>query len=166
MLDISTATKQVLANPAALGKYVLILDETDGYAALGLAELLAQAGVTVEVVTPHLFVGEETLKTLGMAHLFPRLKAAGVKLTAQQFVEQVNGHDVELYDIWGGEQRTLTVDTLVLALMRSPNDALYQTIRSDFKEVHRVGDVVAPRKLEAIIYEGGAIGAEDLACQV
>lgn len=160
VLDVSTATKQALVDPAALGRHVLILDETDGYAALGLAELLAQAGVAVEVVTPHLFVGEETLKTLEMAHLFPRLKAVGVKLTAQQFIEQVTDRNVELYDIWGGERRTLAVDTLVLALMRQPNDALYQTIRGNFKEVHRVGDVVAPRKLEAIIYEGEQLGRE------
>jgi 2,4-dienoyl-CoA reductase-like NADH-dependent reductase (Old Yellow Enzyme family) len=160
VLEVVTATRKALVDAGSLGKNVLILDETDGYLPLGLAEVLATAGVRVEVMTPHLFVGEDTLKTLEMAHLFPRLKAVGVKLSAQQFVESIDGHRVEVYDIWGGERRTIEVDTVVLAMMRSPNDALFSQLRSSFKEVHRIGDVVAPRKLEAVIYEGEKLGRE------
>lgn len=161
VLDVATATRQALADPQSLGKRVLIVDETDAYLALGLAEVLARAGIQVEVVTPHLFVGEDTLKTLEMPHLFPRLKAAGVRLTAQQFVEKIEANGVEVYDIWGGERRTIDVDTVVLAMMRSPNDALFQDIRQNFKkELYRIGDAVAPRKLEAVIYEGEKLGRE------
>lgn len=161
VVDVATATRQALADPQSLGKQVLIVDETDSYLALGLAEVLAKADVRVEVITPHLFVGEDTLKTLEMPHLFPRLKAAGVKLTAQQFVEQINPNSVEIYDIWGGERRTVEVDTVVIAMMRSPNDALFQEIRQNFKkELYRIGDAVAPRKLEAVIYEGEKLGRE------
>lgn len=160
VLEVTKAIKQGLADPTSLGKQVVILDETDGYLPLGLAEILAKAGIAVEVITPHLFVGEDTLKTLEMAHLFPRLKAVGVKLTAQQFIEAINQDSVEIYDIWGGERRTVVVDTVVLAMMRSPNDALFNQLRQGFKEVHRIGDAVAPRKLEAIIYEGEKLGRE------
>jgi len=159
-LDVATATKQVLANPTSLGKKVLIIDETDGYLPLGLAEVLAKAGVTVEVITPHLFVGEDTLKTLEMPHLFPRLKAAGVRLSAQQFVETIDGSKVEIYDIWGSERRTVRADTVVVAMMRSPNDALFNQLRLNSSAVHRIGDAVAPRKLEAVIYEGEKLGRE------
>jgi hypothetical protein len=68
-----------------------------------------------------------------MAHLFPRLKAVGVKLSAQQFIESIDGHQIEVYDIWGGERRTVTADTVILAMMRSPNDALFHDLRSSFK---------------------------------
>ena len=161
VLDVATATRQALTDPQSLGKRVLIVDETDAYWALGLAEILAKASVQVEVVTPHLFVGEDTLKTLEMPHLFPRLKAAGVKLTAQQFVESISGKNLEIYGIWGGEKRTVEVDTVVIAMMRSPNDTLFQEIRQSFKkELYRIGDAVAPRKLEAVIYEGEKLGRE------
>lgn len=160
VLDVAAATQRALADVASLGKSVLILDETDEYLPLGLAEVLANAGVRVEVLTPHLFVGEDTLKTLEMAHLFPRLKAVGVKLSAQQFVESIDGHRVEIYDIWGGERRMVEVDTVVLAMMRSPNDTLFHDLRSSFKDIHRIGDAVAPRKLEAVIYEGEKLGRE------
>jgi hypothetical protein len=125
-----------------------------------LAEVLAKAGVGVEVITPHLFVGEDILKTLEMAHLFPRLKAAGVKLSAQQFIESIDGPRVEVYDIWGSERRIVEADTVVLAMMRSPNDTLFHDLRSGFKAIHRIGDAVAPRKLEAVIYEGEKLGRE------
>jgi hypothetical protein len=95
-----------------------------------------------------------------MAHLFPRLKAVSVKLVAQQFVESIDGPHVEVYDIWGGERRTIEVDTVVLAMMRSPNDALFRDLRTSFKDLHRIGDAVAPRKLEAVIYEGEKLGRE------
>jgi len=161
VVDVANATRRALTDPRSLGTRVLIIDETDSYLALGLSEVLAKAGVQVEVVTPHLFVGEDTLKTLEMPHLFPRLKAAGVRLTAQQFVEKIEGRSVEIYDIWGGERRTLEVDTVVIAMMRSPNNALFQELRHSFKkELYRIGDAVAPRKLEAVIYEGEKMGRE------
>ena len=161
VIDVRAATQRTLTDPGSLGKRVLILDETDTYLPLGLAEILAKAGVHVEVVTPHLFVGEDTLKTLEMPHLFPRLKAAGVKLTAQQFVESINDKSVEIYDIWGGEKRAVEVDTVVIAMMRRPNDTLFQEIRQSFKkELYRIGDAVTPRKLEAVIYDGEKLGRE------
>lgn len=160
VLDSADAVQKACADVASLGKRVLILDETDGYLPLGLAEMLANGGAHVEVITPHLFVGEDTLKTLEMAHLFPRLKTAAVKLSAQQFIEAITDHQVEIHDIWGGERRTVTVDTVILAMMRTPNEALFHDLRSSFKAIHRIGDAVAPRKLEAVIYEGEKTGRE------
>ena len=45
-------------------------------------------------------------------------------------------------------------------MLRTPNDTLFQEIRDSFPEVYRVGDVVAPRKLAAVIYEGEKLGRE------
>lgn len=76
-----------------------------------------------------------------------------------QYYRQAPDHEV--YSIWGGQRRTLTaIDTVVIAMIRTPNDALFNEIRDRFKEVHRVGDVVAPCKLAAVIYEGEKLGRE------
>jgi len=84
-----------------------------------------------------------------------------VKLTAQHFVEKIEGNTVEVYGIWGDQRRMVTnVDTIVISMMRVPNDALFNEIRNSFEEVHRVGDVVAPRKPVAVIYEGEKLGRE------
>jgi 2,4-dienoyl-CoA reductase-like NADH-dependent reductase (Old Yellow Enzyme family) len=162
VIDVGTAIRRAVEDPSALGSRVLILDETAGYLPLGLAELLADGGVeSVEVVTPQLLVGEDTLKSLDMIYLFPRLVDKGIVLTSQHFVEKVDGDTVELYDVWGGPRREATVDTVVLAQFKSPNDALWQSIRNNgFEEVHRIGDCVAPRKPAAVIYEGEQLGRE------
>jgi hypothetical protein len=61
---------------------------------------------------------------------------------------------VEVYDIWGGSPRTITgVDAVVIAMGRVPNDALFDEVKDSFKEVHRVGDVLAPRRPGEVIYE-------------
>ena len=108
-----------------------------------------------------LTLGDPGASTPEMPHLFPRLKAAGVTLTAQQFVEKIDTNHVEIYDIWGGARRTVEVNTVVLAMIRSPNAALFQEIRQSCKkELYRIGDAVAPRKLEAVIYDGEKLGRE------
>ena len=162
VIDVKTAVTRTLRDPASLGKRVMIVDETAAYLPLGLAEVLATQGrAEVEVITPHLFVGEDLLRTGDLAHLFPRLAAAGVKLTAQHFIEKIEGNTVEVYGIWGDQRRTVTnVDTIVIAMMRTPNDALFNEIRDSFPEVHRIGDALAPRKPAAVIYEGEKLGRE------
>ena len=101
------------------------------------------------------------MRTLDMPVLFPRLVAAGVKLTAQHFIEKIEGNTVEVYHLWGGTHRFISeVDTVVISTMRTPNDGLFTEIRDSFKGVHRVGDVVAPRKPMAVIYEGEKLGRE------
>lgn len=101
------------------------------------------------------------MKSLDMIYLFPRLVGKGVTLTSQHFVEKVDGDVVELYDVWGGPRRQVAVDTFVLAQFKDPDDALFQSIRHNgFKEVHRIGDCVAPRKPAAVIYEGEQLGRE------
>ena len=161
VIDVGTAIRRALADPTSLGKRVLVLDESAGYLPFGLAELVVDAGADVEVVSPQILVGEDLLKSLEMTYLFPRIVAKGVRITAQTFVERIDGNAVELYDVWGGPRRTVEVDTVVLSQFKAPNDGLYLQVRDNgFKELHRIGDCVAPRKPAAVVYEGEKLGRE------
>jgi 2,4-dienoyl-CoA reductase (NADPH2) len=162
VVDIGTAIRRAVDDPSSLGSRIVIVDETAGYLPLGLAEMLADAGIEgLEVVTPQLLVGEDTMKSMDMVYLFPRLTEKGVTLSSQEFVEKVDGDTVELYDVWEGPRREVTVDTLVLSQFKHPNETLWQSIRNNgFKEVHRIGDCVAPRKPAAVIYEAEQLGRE------
>ncbi len=160
VLDIATATERALDDAAALGEKVLILDETGEYLALGLADVLSAAGVAVDVVSRHLLIGGEVATTFDMTHVFPRLVEAGVRLTPQHFVERIEGRDVEIYGIWGGPPRVEQFDTVVLAMLRSPDDRLFEDVRDQFPEVHRIGDALAPRKTAVAVYEGEKLARE------
>jgi 2,4-dienoyl-CoA reductase (NADPH2) len=162
VIDVATATSTALTDPRALGRKIVILDETAAYLPFGLAEVLAADGkAEVEVITPHMFAAEDVFRTSEMPFLFPRLKAAGVRITTQHFIERIEGNRVEVYDIWGGSPRTITgVDAAVIAVGRVPNDALFDEVKDSFTEVHRVGDVLAPRRPGEVIYEAEKLARE------
>ena len=161
VLDMGTAAKLAVADPTALGKKVLIFDESAGFWPLGLSEVLADGGADVDIVTPHLFLGEDTLKTFDFPHNVPRIQGKGVRMTAQMMIDRIEGDTVHLFGVWGAPAQIISgVDTVVLAMMKSPVDELYFAVRDQHPEVHRVGDAVAPRKLEAVMYESEKLGRE------
>jgi hypothetical protein len=162
VLDLGTALGEALSRSRALGDSVLIVDDSGSYLPLGFAELLTSAGVAVEILSPRLFVGEETLKSGDMAYLLPFLRERGTQFYAQHFVETIDQDGVQVYDIWNPRQRfTLHPAHVILATMRVPDDALYRALRaSSSREIHRVGDALAPRALEAVMYEGEKLGRE------
>ena len=158
--DAGAAVKAALADPKSLGGRVLIVDDGAGYVPFGLAELLVDNGVAVEVISPQLLLGEDLLKSLDMPHVFPRIVAKGVKLTPQTFVDEINGSSVTYGFIWGGARTTAEFDTVVIAMHKAPNAELYFALKGRVAELHRVGDSVAPRKPAAIIYEAEQLGRE------
>ncbi|MCY4086463.1 MAG: FAD-dependent oxidoreductase [Actinomycetia bacterium] len=160
VLDVETATRRLLAESGSLGKRVIILDESGSYLPFGLAELLADEGADVELLSPNIVLGEELLRTFDAAHVLPRLRAKGVRLTAMQMIDSIDDGAVQIRDIWGFGDRTVEVDTVALATMRLPSEKLYLQSEGVFPEVHRVGDAVAPRRLVAIMYEAEKLGRE------
>jgi 2,4-dienoyl-CoA reductase-like NADH-dependent reductase (Old Yellow Enzyme family) len=158
--DVASATESVLADPDVLGPSVLIYDELGEYLSLGLAELLAGAGVQVEIVTPRQAVGEEVIRTLEWNWIAPRLLDNGVTLTAQHTIESIAQGSVMLSGMFGGPQLQREVDSVVVSLPRVPRDELYRAIAESVEDlgepgprVHLVGDALAPRSLEAVIFE-------------
>lgn len=160
VVDAGTAVKKALADAKSLGGSVLIVDDGSGYVPFGLAELLADNGVAVEVISPQLLLGEDLLKSLDMPHVFPRIVAKGVKLTPQTFIDEITPAGVTYGFIWGGERQTKAFDTVVIAMHKAPNADLYFALKGKVAELHRIGDCVAPRKPAAIIYEGEKLGRE------
>jgi hypothetical protein len=75
---------------------------------------------------------------------------AGVEIQPQVFVEKIEGAGATLYDIWNpNARRGIEADTVVLALGRSPVEPGELGVRAE-----RIGDCLAPRSIEAVIYEG------------
>ena len=146
-------------DPRSFGQRVVILDETGSYAPLGLAEVLATAGVRIHVVTPGPTIGAEATAELELPHVMPRLRRLGVELTIWHDIGSIEGRRVVLDDIWGGAASVIEeVDAIVLATRRVPRDTLSEGLRSEGKTVRLVGDARSPRTTLAVMHE-----AEDLA---
>jgi 2,4-dienoyl-CoA reductase-like NADH-dependent reductase (Old Yellow Enzyme family) len=154
VLGLDTALDIARSDPTGLGLRVVIADETGTYAPLGLAEVLAAAGVEVDVITPNSEIGHEAATYLEAPHIFPRLRRLGVVLRSGWAVEAIEQSVVRLADVWAGETVALDgVSTLVLAIGRTPRDDLLQELRGRVPEVHCIGDALSPRPTEAVIYE-------------
>jgi 2,4-dienoyl-CoA reductase-like NADH-dependent reductase (Old Yellow Enzyme family) len=146
-----------IVSPGLCGDRVLIIDDTGEYTALGLAETLAGLGKSVEVITAGLFLGENIVLNLDIGHLYPRLHAAGVTLTPQHIVAEVNPEGAVLARIWDGNQRVVPVDAIVTVMLRDPVTSLLPALDAEF-EVTQVGDCLAPRRVDEAIYEGEMAG--------
>ena len=51
-------------------------------------------------------------------------------------------------------------DSVVLVIGQQVDDALYQALKGKVKELHRIGDCVAPRKVDMAIWDGHKVGRE------
>ena len=151
---------EVIHDPSAAGEDVVLVDESGGYIALGIAELLADRGCRVHVVTRHLFVGHNTVSTLDLPHVYPRLVAKKVLMRPQTHLERVEPDGrAELASVWGGPSEHVPVDSVVLVMGRQPNNDLYQPLsQTPDLELHRIGDCLAPRDVDLAFYDGERVG--------
>ncbi|MGV1049073.1 MAG: FAD-dependent oxidoreductase [Solirubrobacterales bacterium] len=151
---------EAIARPEDCGERVLIAEEHGGYTPLGLAELLARRGSRVQIVSRHLMIGEETVASLDLPWIYPRLTALGVRLLAQHLVAEI-GADGEavVAGIWGGEPESIAIDSVVLVMGRHPETALHRELRGKTDAgLRRIGDCLAPREVDRAIYEGEKVG--------
>jgi 2,4-dienoyl-CoA reductase-like NADH-dependent reductase (Old Yellow Enzyme family) len=162
VFDIGTALERALLEPASLGTHVMVIDETGEYLPLGLADLLSSAGAQVDIVTPAAMIGADMAGTAELNVLMPPLMDKGVTLHTQRFVEAIDKEGVRLYHLWGGRRMTLSPETVVLSQRRLPLDRLFFALAgtSGLEDVRRVGDGLAPRKLDAVMYEAEQVGRE------
>ena len=70
-----------------MGRKVLIVDDVGGYLPIGLAEVLGNAGVAVEVVSRFDVVAGDLNATLDRPFVLARLEGLDVQLTSGHFID-------------------------------------------------------------------------------
>ncbi len=156
---------QVLNGEADLGENIGFVDYDGHQRATATAEFLAIQGKKVHMITSSLFIGAELGPTQDLYLTRQRLLQKGVTFTPDIAVMEIGGASGEKFvkgfnvysnewDQWG------PFDSLVLAMGQRVNDDLYQALKGKVRELHRIGDSVAPRKIDMAIWEGHLIGRE------
>ena len=151
----------VLLEARPVGKRVVVLDDDGTRYAAGVTEVLLDRGCDVQLVSrwPALF--PSTLTTLDMAHLYQRLLGKGLAYRLNSWASAIVGDRVEVVNLYTGVQESLeAVETVVLATGPKANEDLYFELKGRVDNLHRIGDCVAPRKLDHAIYEGALAGRE------
>jgi 2,4-dienoyl-CoA reductase (NADPH2) len=138
---------------------ILVLDELGFHQATSVAELLADRGCSVEVVTPAMVVGQDLGITLDLENWWIRAGAKGIRQSTELVPMQVDGHELHLQHHPSGEMVTRRPDWIVLAVPSEPEDALYAAMADRGVPVHLVGDALAPRRAHAAVIDGERVGA-------
>jgi 2,4-dienoyl-CoA reductase-like NADH-dependent reductase (Old Yellow Enzyme family) len=158
VVALDVALGRVRENRLALGKRVLIVDETGEYLPLGLAEALAEGGAEVEVASVDNSIGSAAAITLELPYVLSRLRRLEVALTIGWELVGIDGNTVELADRWSGmTKRCEAIDTVVLSTGRVPRQSPLEARARVGKQVRRIGDALAPRTTTEVIHEAEVI---------
>ncbi len=110
-------------------------------------------------MTP-LGVAGADLEPSNAALFYQRVRPNGLRVATHTDIRAIEPDGVVLIDVHTNEERVLRdVDTIVLAIGRRSNDALFWALRERLP-TFRIGDCRAPRLLQHAIYDGDTIGRE------
>jgi 2,4-dienoyl-CoA reductase (NADPH2) len=151
--------RDVLSGAADPTGDVVVIDEIGFHHATSVAELLADRGCHVEIVTPGMVVGQDLGITLDMEHWWMRASAKGIVQSTDLVPMGLQGGELTLLHHPTGANRTRRADWVVLAVPANPVEWLYHDLRNAGVSVERVGDCVAPRRAHAAVVDGERAGS-------
>jgi hypothetical protein len=111
------------------------------------------------MLTSSLFVGQDLGPIQDMNLTRQRLLQKGITFTTDYAVMEIKGREVNGFNVYSNEWYTISgYDSIVLAMGNRAEDALYKALKGKVKELYRIGDCVAPRKIDMAILEGDKVG--------
>ena len=122
-----------------------------GLVGLETADYLAERGKQVTVVEMLPQAGAD-MDPLAKAMLMKSLNRHGVQIQTSTKVSRLTRDHVVAER--NGEEVTLPIETVVIAVGVRPNRELAEALRGTEREIHVIGDAVEPRKAIDAIYEG------------
>jgi dimethylamine/trimethylamine dehydrogenase len=131
---------------------VVVYDDDHYYMGGVLAELLAQAGCEVTLITPAPYVSDWARNTLEQAAIHVRLAGAGVKIILNRGVAAIHAGEVETNCSYTDARDQMPCDAVVIVGSRLSDDALFhdlQARKADWADagilsVKVIGDACAP----------------------
>jgi 2,4-dienoyl-CoA reductase (NADPH2) len=151
--------RDVLNGVASPSGRVVLVDELGFHQATSVAEVLADRGCSVEVMTPAMVVAQDLGVTLDLEHWNVRAAAKGIAQTTDVVVLGFEGDKLVVLHHPTGVQRLESCDWVVLAVPPAPAEQLAIDLEAVGFEVHRAGDVIAPRRAHAAVFDGERVGA-------
>ncbi len=141
---------------------VILYDDDHYYMGGVLAELLAERGCEVTLVTPAAHVSAWTQNTLEQASIHARLVELGVDIRLNRAVGAIAAGEVRSDCVYSGRAQALGADALVMVASRIGNDALWQALAARASEwaergiesIRLIGDAEAPAPIAWATYAG------------
>jgi NADPH-dependent 2,4-dienoyl-CoA reductase/sulfur reductase-like enzyme len=156
--SVNLATvREVLQEKVDVGQNVVIIADEHHEQALGAADFLSEKGKKVEVFVRTLYAGGE-LDTSTLSTIYMRLARKGVIITPLTRVREIKNKTVIGAHILSGDERPVDdVDTVVYAHIGQADNALYQDLKKEIKEIYDIGHCHSPRKLQDSIWDAARV---------
>ncbi len=141
---------------------VVVYDDDHYYMGGVLAELCAQGGADVTLVTPAAFVSDWTRNTLEQGAIHRRLVGAGVRIVLNTGVAALLPGGVETTCSYTDIRGQIACDAVVIVASRQSEDALYHGLvarkvdwaDAGIRSVQLIGDAAAPGPIAWSTYAG------------
>ncbi len=156
---------EVMHGNSTIGKRVVVIEESGHWESCGTAEYLADQGHEVYLITSRSMVGGD-LEGANQ-HLFvERAVKKSIKILTNSSLLSISNSGVELKSSMDPNNSfKIPCDAVVPIIGRNSEENLYielvdlDGIKVPEYELIRVGDAIAPRTLELIIYEATLVGS-------
>jgi len=141
---------------------IIVFDDDHYYMGGVLAELLANNGAEVTLVTPSAYVSDWTINTLEQSTIHARLVEAGVEIVLNRGITELhNGHVLSNCVYTHGIEK-YECDAVVMVASRLENNELYTQLKTrevewqdnGIKSVTIIGDANAPGPIAWATYAG------------
>ena len=178
--------EQIMAGKPVVGEQVVVLDGDGYFTGIAMAELLADRGKQVTLVTNMNDVAEFSKYTMELPNNKRLLNEKGIRRLTNHWAHAFEAGRLALFYLyrdtaglyevepgkWGRRSSEALVhvacDALVLVTSRVPNGALYAELKARRAEwprhaveaVYRIGDCHAPRQALNAIFDGHRLGRE------
>jgi 2,4-dienoyl-CoA reductase (NADPH2) len=131
----------------------LVVDDGGGFwQGVSAAELLAERGARVEIVTPARGVGM-AIPEESVANVLQRLRKNGVTFRPLEVVTRVEGTAVLLADAITGEPSETEADLVAVVTTLRPTDGLVAELDGAVPALVAIGDCASPRRLNHAVLE-------------
>jgi dimethylamine/trimethylamine dehydrogenase len=138
---------------------VVIYDDDHYYMGGVLAELLAEQGCHVSLITPAPLISYWSQFTLEQERIQHKLMKLGVKLYPQHVLSEIENDCVRLTNTISGNEVEFQRDGVVLVSDRISNDSLYYELKPALEEgklnsLRLIGDAEAPNIIAQAVFSG------------
>ena len=141
---------------------IALFDDDHYYMGGVIAELLAENGCEVTLITPAARVSEWTVNTLEQGAIHARLARLGVDIRLNRALTGIADGAVETACVYSGKTEALAADAVVMVASRRGNDALWQSLSgreqewqaAGIKTIKLIGDAQMPAPIAWATYAG------------
>lgn len=150
---------EVLLGREVPGDKVLIIDDIGFHQASSTAEYLSYLNKKVFILTAGLYAAPDLMTTMDIQLWYRRALDQEIEMITNSIVRSIDKTSVTIFNHYNGQDTVLEgITAVVLVGNPKSREELYHQIKGMAPEIYRIGDSLAPRKIEHAIMDGFKTG--------